>query len=179
MLPKSKRKPNAWRPLGFRAFHKVADKGSIGIFPRGCFARWNLRIHVRFRLEGPYWDSVQGESAMRIAKVLLATMVAGFALAATSSGASAQWYHHRYYHRGPGPVLGLVGGVIVGAATIATLPFAILGAAVRPAEPPPPAYYPPPPGPPPRYYGPRAYGPGAYGPPGYYAPPPPGYYRGY
>ena len=93
-------------------------------------------------------------------KGVIAAGLAVLALAATSSAASADWYRHGYYHRGPGPVLGLVGGVVVGAATIATLPFAILGAAVRPAPPPPPpAYYGPPP--PPSYYAP---------PPGYYGP---------
>ena len=56
------------------------------------------------------------------------------------SGAEARWFRHGgghyYYHGGPG----LVGGVIVGAATLATLPFAVLGAAVNPG----PAYGPPP-----------------------------------
>jgi hypothetical protein len=97
-------------------------------------------------------------------KGVIAVGLAASVVVATSSAASADWYRHRDYHRGPGPVLGLVGGVIVGAATIATLPFAILGAATRPAPPPPPAYYAPPP-PPPGYYPPR----------GYYAPPPPSY----
>ena len=107
-------------------------------------------------------------------KSLIAVGMAGLVLAATSSTASAEWGHrHYYYHRGPGPVLGLVGGLVVGAATVATLPFAILGAATRPAEPPPPpAYYGPPP--PPAYAPPppRGY-------PGYYYGPPPGYYSGY
>jgi hypothetical protein len=126
-------------------------------------------------------------------KGLIAAGLSVAVLAATSTAASADWRHHGYYHRGPGPVLGLVGGIIVGAATIATLPFAILGAAVSPAPPPPPpppAYYGPPQqqgyyGPPPRqgYYGPPQqqgyYGPpqGYNGPPqqqqqGYYGPPP-------
>ena len=103
-------------------------------------------------------------------KELIAVGLSAAVLAMTSSAASAGWYRHGgYYHRGPGPVLGLVGGVIVGAATIATLPFAILGAAVSPAPPPPP--------PPPAYYGPPR---GYYAPPpqqGYYGPPPQqGYY---
>jgi hypothetical protein len=103
-------------------------------------------------------------------KGVIAAGMAALVLAATSSTASADWRHHGYYHRGPGPVLGLVGGIVVGVATIATLPFAILGAAISPAPPPPPppAYYGPPP-PPPGYYGPRpGYGP----PPGYYGRPP-------
>lgn len=101
-------------------------------------------------------------------KGVIAAGLAALVLAATSSTASADWHRHGYYHRGPGPVLGLIGGIVVGAATIATLPFAILGAAVSPAPPPPPAYYGPPPRPP-AYYGPRpGYGP----PPGYYGPPP-------
>lgn len=125
---------------------------------------------------------------MRIAKMLVALGATAIIFAGAATSASADWYHrerpgwsHRggyyhdgyyrggYYHGGPGPVLGLVGGVIVGAATIATLPFAILGAAVSPAPPPPPRYYGPaendyypPPPPPPRYRG--YYGP----PPGYY-----------
>ncbi|HEX4104990.1 MAG TPA: hypothetical protein VHX92_02040 [Rhizomicrobium sp.] len=100
-------------------------------------------------------------------KGVIAAGMAALVLAATSTAASADWRHHGYYHRGPGPVLGLVGGIVVGVATIATLPFAILGAAVSPAPPPPP--------PPPAYYPPQQ---GYYGPPrGYYAPPPQqGYY---
>ena len=98
-------------------------------------------------------------------KGVIAAGLTALVLAATSSAASADWYRHRgYYHRGPGPVLGLVGGVIVGAATIATLPFAILGAAVSPAPPPPP--------PPPAYYGPPPPRPYYAPPPGYYGPPP-------
>jgi hypothetical protein len=100
-------------------------------------------------------------------KAAAAGLTAALLLAGSVSSAQARWYGHR----GPGPVAGLVGGVVVGAATIATLPFALLAGAARPA-PPPPAYYGPPayaypPPPPPRYY---RYGP----PPGYY-----GYYGGY
>jgi hypothetical protein len=117
---------------------------------------------------------------MRIGKILIAAGLSGAMLAVSVSSASARWYYRPYYHRGPGPVLGLVGGIVVGAATIATLPFAILGSAFRPAPPPsdyygppgpgygpPPEAYGPPPPPPPRYY---------YEPRGYYGPPP-GYYR--
>jgi hypothetical protein len=98
-------------------------------------------------------------------------------LAASASSADARWSHRGYYGRGGyyghGP--GLVGVVVVGALTLATLPFAILGAATSPAPPPPPP-------PPPAYYG-RGYGPSPYGygpsPYGYGPPPPPAYYRGY
>ena len=111
---------------------------------------------------------------MHGSKVILATLSASMLLAASVSVADARGFHHR----GPGVVLGLLGGVIVGAATIATLPFAILADAARPAPPPRDYYgqdarrYGPPqdpygnapsaPPPPPRYY--RNYGP----PPGYY-----------
>ena len=95
-------------------------------------------------------------------------------LAASASSADADWHRHGYYGRYYGHGPGLVGGVVIGALTLATLPFAILGAATAPTPPPAP--------PPPPYYGPRPYG---YGPPppayyrGYGPPPPPGYYRGY
>ena len=89
------------------------------------------------------------------------------------SGASAErWHRGGYYHRGPGPVLGLLGAVVVGAATIATAPIAILANAGRSPEyngPQQRGYYGPPPGayddaPPPRDYYRHNYGP----PPGYY-----------
>jgi hypothetical protein len=118
---------------------------------------------------------------MRTSKVLIAAGLTGAMLAASVSTASARWYHYSYYHRGPGPVLGLVGGIVVGAATIATLPFALLAGAGR-ERPPPPDYY----GSPGPSYGPQS---NAYGPPGRgygpppedYGPPPPHYYglRGY
>jgi hypothetical protein len=112
---------------------------------------------------------------MRNAKTYVALGLAGVLLAASASSADARWYHHGrggYYGHGGyrgGP--GLVGGVVVGALTLATLPFAIVGAAVSPPHSgPPPGYYGggygPPPAPP--YYG-------NYGPP----PPPPDYYRNY
>ncbi len=125
---------------------------------------------------------------MRGNKILVATIAVSALLAASVSTADARWYHHR----GPGPVLGLLGGIIVGAATIATLPFAIIADAVDPgprrgySE---QAEY----GPPQGAYGDRygyaplpdaaGYGPG-YGPPPppRYSPaygPPPGYYGGY
>jgi hypothetical protein len=109
---------------------------------------------------------------MRGTRIIIAALTASALLAVSASSADARWYGHR----GPGPVAGLIGGVVVGAATIATLPFALLAGAGRSA--PPPANYGPPPsyayGPPPSY----AYGP----PPRYYRhAPPPGYYapRGY
>jgi hypothetical protein len=112
------------------------------------------------------------DSPMRKLKTVIALGLSAALLAASASAADADWHHRGYYghgryygHGGPG----LVGGVVVGALTLATLPFAILGAATSPSPPPPP--------PPPAYYGPRpyGYGPPAYGPP----PPPPGYYRNY
>ena len=128
---------------------------------------------------------------MRIAKAIIAGSLAAGFVATSASTADASWrghrgYGHGYYRGGPGPVLGLVGGVIVGAVTLATVPFAILAGATgngpsprdydgpsrgydgpppRGYDGPPPGYYPPPP-PPPRYYrqDPRYYGP----PPDYY-----------
>jgi hypothetical protein len=88
---------------------------------------------------------------------IIAAAVTTALMTASAGSAEARWYHRHY---GPGPVAGLVGGVVVGAATIATLPFALLAGATRPAPPPPP----------PPYYGP---------PPPYGYGPPPGYYRGY
>lgn len=114
---------------------------------------------------------------MREINVVLAGLTAAALLAASASSAEARWWH-----RGPGPVAGLLGGIVVGAATIATLPFAVLADAARPG-PPPRSYYGPDDygyGPPPGYRG-RDYGYGAYPPPPrYYARPygpPPGYYR--
>jgi hypothetical protein len=142
-----------------------------------------LRRSCPVQLQTAYSRASFEEWDMR--KGLIAVGLSAAVLAATSSAASAGWHHGSYYHRGPGPVLGLVGGVIVGVATIATLPFAILGAAVSPSPPPPPpAYYGPPQqqgyySPPPQqgYYGPPPQQ-GYYGPPqGYNAPPPQqGYY---
>ena len=108
---------------------------------------------------------------MRGSKIIFATLMASALLAVSVSSADARWFGHR----GRGPGVGLLGGVIVGAATIATLPFAVLGAAAN-AGPPSRGYYdqggygPPQGG---AYYGPPQ---GAYG---YGPPPPPRYYRGY
>jgi hypothetical protein len=106
-------------------------------------------------------------SRTRYALAILAT---ASVLTASTSSADARWYRHR----GPGPVLGLVGGVLVGAATIATLPLVVVGDALGAGA---------------GYDGPQGYG---YGPPpqpvsaygynygdgGNYGPPPPprGYY---
>jgi hypothetical protein len=119
---------------------------------------------------------------MRGRKIIFATLATSALLAASVSSADARGFGHR----GWDPGLGLLGGVIVGVATIVTLPFALLADAVN-AGPPSRGYYdqggygppqggaygygppqgaygygPPPPPPPPRYY--RGYGP----PPGYY-----------
>jgi hypothetical protein len=102
-------------------------------------------------------------------KAVIAIVLCGAFVALSASDASARgWYRHR----GPGPVLGLIGGVLVGAATIATLPFAVVGAVVDPG-PPRPRYYDRgdgyygqdyPPAPPPRgYYGRGYYDRGYYG----------------
>jgi len=120
---------------------------------------------------------------MRGGKIIFATLAASALLAASVSSADARWFGHR----GRGPGFGLLGGAIVGAATIATLPFALAGAAI--AGPPPRGYYDqggygPPQGggygygPPPGTYG---YGPPPPQPPSYYRGygPPPGYYGGY
>jgi hypothetical protein len=64
---------------------------------------------------------------MRGYRVIIATTVVGALLAGSVSGASARWFHHR--GRGAGP--GVVGGLFVGAATIATLPLALLAEAAR------------------------------------------------
>lgn len=118
---------------------------------------------------------------MRPAKAILGGIVAAALVVAPMSSAFADWHHHR-----GGRGVGLIGGLFLGAATIATLPFAIVGSVVAPRPAyagPPPGYYGPPPGyagappgyagPPPGYYGaPRGY----YGPPQGYGPPPPQYY---
>ncbi len=107
-------------------------------------------------------------------------LVAALAVAPVSSAYA--WRDHDHWHGGPifWP-FAAAAAVVVGAATIATLPFRAVAAATYPGpyyapQPapayyaPPQAYYPPPPG----YYQPQ---PGYYQPqPGYYAPPP-AYYR--
>lgn len=108
---------------------------------------------------------------MRHVKTLVAAGVSVALLAASASSAEARWGHRGYYGRGGyyghggyrgGP--GLVGGVIVGALTLATLPFAILGATASPELRPPSRAY---------------YGPGYQPSPNEYGPPPSPYYRGY
>ena len=99
---------------------------------------------------------------MQKTKAVIAILLTGAFVALSASDASARGWGR---HRGPGPVLGIVGGVLAGAVAIATLPFAVVGAVVDPG-PPHPRYYARDDG----YYG------GDYPPP----PPPRGYYgRGY
>jgi hypothetical protein len=136
------------------------------------------------------WVETKAGAFMRGNKIVVATIAVSALLAASVSTADARWYHHD----GPGPVLGLLGGIIVGAATIATLPLAIVADIVDPgprrgyAE---QAEYGPPPGAYDDRYGyaplrdAPGYGPGyGYGPPPpprysrAYGPPP-GYYGGY
>ncbi len=105
-------------------------------------------------------------------------LVAALAVAPVSSAYA--WRDHDHWHGGPlwWP-FAVAGAVVVGAATIATLPFRAVAAATSPG----PYYYAPPPAP--AYYAPPAYyqAPPGYYPPqqGYYAappayyPPPPGY----
>ena len=108
---------------------------------------------------------------MRASKMIFVMAGASALLAASISSADARGY----YRRGPGPVLGLVGGVIVGAATIATLPLRIVGDVLLPGSYPSDYYsggY--------GYYGPPQppYGDGYgynYGDGGNYGPPPPRY----
>jgi len=104
---------------------------------------------------------------VRHVRAFIAAGLSAALLASSASSADARWGHRGSYghggsygrggYYGGGP--GLIGGVVVGALTLATLPFALLGAATRPA-------------PPPGYYG-SGYGPAPYG----YGPPPPP--RGY
>ena len=104
---------------------------------------------------------------MRHARTIITAGLSATLLVVFASPADARWGHRGYYGHGGyygrggyyGGGAGLVGGVVVGALTLATLPFALLGAATRPAPLPPP--------PPPGYYGP-GYGRAPYG----YGPPP-------
>lgn len=100
------------------------------------------------------------------------------ALAAAPISSVRAWYNGPYYYGNPpvyysNPLLWpfqAAAAVVVGAATIATLPFRAIAAATYPY----PAYY----GPPPYYYPPPAYYPpssGYYPRQGYY-PPQQGYY---
>ena len=107
---------------------------------------------------------------MRASKVIFATALVT-AITGTSIAQAAPYWGHYRGHAGPG----LIGGLIVGAATIAALPLAIIAGAANPG---PPGYYGPP-APPRSYYGPGYYAPS----PGYYRRqvrrpygPPPGYY---
>lgn len=114
---------------------------------------------------------------MKSRLLVVGGLVAALAVAPVSSAWA--WRDHDRWHGGPlfWP-FAAAAAVVVGAATIATLPFrAVAGAAYYPgpayyAPPaayyPPPGYYPPAPG----YYPPP---PGYYAPPPAYYPPPPGY----
>lgn len=111
------------------------------------------------------------------------------ALAAAPLSSAFAWRDHDHWHGGPifWP-FAAAAAIVVGAATIATLPFRAVAAVTSPGPyyyaPPPPApayyappqaYYPPPQGyyPPPQgYYAPQ---PRYYAPPPAYYPPPPGY----
>jgi hypothetical protein len=102
-------------------------------------------------------------------KGLIGAAVIAAAVVAPLSSASACCYGHRYhgYHYGVvGGVFGLVGDVVVGAATIATAPIALAADVLTPQpyyDPAPRAYYAPRP-----YYG-SAWG-GYYGERRYYGP---------
>lgn len=104
------------------------------------------------------------------------------ALAVAPLSSAYAWRDHDRWHGGPifWP-FAAAAAIVVGAATIATLPFRAVAAVTAPgpyyyAPPPPaPAYYPPPQAyyPPPQgYYPPQ---PRYYAPPPAYYPPPPGY----
>ena len=87
---------------------------------------------------------------MRHARTIIAAGLSAALLAVSASSADARWGHRGYYghagyyahgghygrggYYGGGP--GLVGGAVIGALTLATLPFALLGAATSPAPPP-------------------------------------------
>jgi len=116
---------------------------------------------------------------MRGRKIIVATLMASALLASAASSVDAR----EFGHRGEGPVADILGGVVVGAVTIATLPFVLLADAAR-GGPPRRGYYGRDDygyGPPPSNYGRQGYG---YGPPqgdyGYGpSPPPPRYNRSY
>jgi hypothetical protein len=111
---------------------------------------------------------------MRFSKALCVGIVAAGMVALPLSSASAGWRHHG--HVGLiGGLFGFAGGVVVGAATIATAPIAIIAGAGQGGYegPPPPAYAPPAYGPQQAYAPHQAYAP----PPGSYYGPPRGYYQ--
>ncbi|HLJ21520.1 MAG TPA: hypothetical protein VKU84_15040 [Stellaceae bacterium] len=125
-------------------------------------------------------------------KMLIAGGLA-VALAAAPLSSAYAWRDHDHWHGGPifWP-FAAAAAIVVGAATIATLPFRAVAAVTSPgpyyAPPPAPTYYAPPPAyypPPPQGYAPQAYYPPPqayyppqpryYAPPPAYYPPPPGY----
>lgn len=95
--------------------------------------------------------AIRPGEAMTARRAIIAAAIAAVFVAGSVSNASARWFHHR--GRGAGP--GVIGGLIVGAATIATLPLALLAGAASSG---PRRYedqgdaYGPPPAPPPRPY---------------------------
>jgi hypothetical protein len=107
------------------------------------------------------WRADHPEGALQKTKAIIAIVLTGAFVALCASDASARGWGRHY---GPGPVLGIVGGVLAGAVAIATLPFVVVGAVIDPG---------------PRREGYYEGGDGYYG--RDYAPPPPrGYYgRGY
>jgi hypothetical protein len=62
-------------------------------------------------------------------KAIIAIVLTGAFVTLGASDASAHGWGRHY---GPGPVLGLVGGVLAGAVAIATLPFVVVGAVIDP-----------------------------------------------
>ena len=111
------------------------------------------------------WRADSPEGAEQKTKAVIAILLTGAFVALSASDASARGWGRP---RGPGPVLGIVGGVLAGAVAIATLPLVIVGSAFDPE----PRYarqggyygddYPPPP-PPRGYYGRGYYDRGYYG----------------
>jgi hypothetical protein len=115
---------------------------------------------------------------MKIKAISVGLLATAIAVAPISSAAA--WPHFFHHGHGGGPIVGLFGlgaAVVVGAATIATAPIAIIANAAsgpdydRRAYGPPPGYYGPAPYSGYQGYAPRPY----YGPPQGYAPAP-GYY---
>ena len=69
---------------------------------------------------------------MQKTKAVIAIILCGAFVALSASDASARGWGR---HRGPGPVLGIVGGVLAGAVAIATLPLVVVGSAFNPGPP--------------------------------------------
>jgi hypothetical protein len=75
------------------------------------------------------WAADTPEDAVQKTKAMIAIVLTGAFVALGASDASAHGWGRHY---GPGPVLGLVGGVLAGAVAIATLPFVVVGAVIDP-----------------------------------------------